>query len=113
MSASDHLREEQFFHGTTAQQADSIVQSGLRSTFAGNYTLHRIRAAAEGYGDDVKGYDPEGRAGLIQVTIPKRVAAAYIETAGHPETPEEVDDGSGNRAWLRRTIPPKYIRRAG
>jgi hypothetical protein len=110
MAAHDHLGE-QFFHGTTASQAESITKTGLRSTFHGNYTLHRDLGAARSYGHDVAGYDPDKRHGVISVQIPARIAPAYIETMPHPETPEEVDEGGHRRAWLRRTIPPKYIRR--
>jgi hypothetical protein len=110
MTVNEHLGE-QFFHGTTAHQAAAIEETGLRSTHYGNYTLHRSLEAARSYGRDVAGYDPEGRHGVISVQIPARYAAAYIETKPHEETPEEVDEGGNKRAWLHRTIPPRYITR--
>jgi hypothetical protein len=108
---SGPLSPQQFFHGTTHENAESIMRTGLRATTEGNYTLIRSQEGAKEYAEMDRAYSPSGQVGVVAVSIPHRVAPAYYETRGHPDVPEEADDGSGNRAWLRRDIPPKYIKR--
>jgi hypothetical protein len=106
MAASDHLGQ-QWWHGTTSANADAIQREGLRATWAGNYTLHVDRNAAHSYAQDAAD-ELGGSPAVVGVQIPSRIAAAYLDVK--TQVPEEVEDGT-RRAWLRRTVPPRYITR--